>query len=327
MVLNDTEASKVLGNRATDYTFVRASFIRHKSLIQGLGDRSNFTGDGTPCVLVSGQPGKFGDITDCNLAFCREFGYVKKDMFGRNLTTLMPEIYAKHHHDVMQHGEKAEENTDKLVYGLHKNQYIFPAWLRVVDTPNLINGSNYVGLMYADKASANSSVAFVLLDRKFNICAVSTSALTFLELSAQTVKASQIPFAELLPRLREGIDRFTEKSGAEAEYHFPLQPRTDDVLARETMHTREDLGTRVASERWMPVNCYIHEIKMKEKGTIGYCARLSQPEREKGLDTGKVVEKGHPPAFYYAYNFDRNMFMPACLCGDSAYGYLSDCIP
>ena len=59
---------------------------------------STYTADGTPCVYISGENEKLGNILQCNASACRIFGYSKREqIIGHEVEVLMPKIYAKSH--------------------------------------------------------------------------------------------------------------------------------------------------------------------------------------------------------------------------------------
>lgn len=307
-VVNDKENGKILLAKAEDFTLLKANYVKRKHFSSDLQNSDNASADGSPCILVSGQPSKIGVITDCNLSFCRTFGYVKKDLIGRNVTSLMPDVYGKHHQEVMErHAESAEEaddvtNKERMIFALHKNQYIFPAWFRLVATPNLLSNSNYIGLMNIDKTLINASTAFVLLDKRFCICSISSSALLLLELNISIIKKVPIFLTELIPELFEGNEKkFFLKAGCIAKFYF-LRPEVEELAV-----IAEERHRKLASDRFIKVHCQNQEIRMEEIGVVGYCVKITAiNEEELGTD---IIKEPKYKSFQFRYEDQCNKFI------------------
>ena len=130
--------------------------------------------DGTPCISISGQQNNAGIITDCNMSLCRDFGYTKNELKACNISKLMPDIYAKHHQNILikaiqSIGQKESNDyniKDLYVFGKAKNEYIFPLWLKVFALPTLLNNSNFIALMHLDKKSRNILYNFPFVEQK-----------------------------------------------------------------------------------------------------------------------------------------------------------------
>ena len=287
-IVNDKAKSKNFQGKAEDFSGIKSNTTKRLLFTQNMQDGESLTNDGTACVLVNGQASMLGKITDCNLSFSRIFGYNKKEILGNNISKLMPEIYAEHHDEIIQHSLEYGEDTevlsgkDKLVFGKSKNHYIFPVWQRIIATPTLINNNNYIGLMNIDKTFATGSIAFVLLDKNFIICSVSSSAIAILHIDASIIKMENISFYSLVPEMFEkgNFVKFCTKSGSIASYFFP-----------------SEIG--ITGEH-IEIICQAQEIKMGEFGKIGYCIKISIPAQEENdISPGKNLRY---PDFQFRYD-------------------------
>jgi hypothetical protein len=102
--LNDKEMGNEQLAKAKELSVTRvgANFDVNGEGVEGLSGDTN--SDGSPCVFISGEPEKLGQITYCNMSLCKVFGYNKRDaLIGREVEILMPKIYAKNHKKVLEH--------------------------------------------------------------------------------------------------------------------------------------------------------------------------------------------------------------------------------
>ena len=59
-------------------------------------DFSAYSPDGSPCIFISGENERLGQITQCNMSMLKVFGFGKKDdVIGKDVEILMPLIYSR----------------------------------------------------------------------------------------------------------------------------------------------------------------------------------------------------------------------------------------
>ena len=80
-----------------------------------------------------------------NIACAQMFGYLKDDLLGRDfkVNMLMPEVFSEKHDEFLKsfHERNNVETNNlfmkpKLIYGKHKNRYIFPVNLTIRVVPS-----------------------------------------------------------------------------------------------------------------------------------------------------------------------------------------------
>jgi len=315
-VLNDKEAYKTFVAKANDYSLTHANINKYKIFSQSMGDRCNFAADGTACLFISGQQGTLGVISDCNFAACREFGYQKVDLLGKQMSILIPEIAVKYHYDFMRKANKLDA-LDLNVYGLHRTGYIFPIALKIVDSPNLLNGSNFIVMIYIDKASATSEVAHLIVDRNFVIKNISETAASLLELTPQLILHNNILFtylASTLQSLEFDFRKHLDKKGCEITYRYLKNMHSDNATLAEISG---EIRTLISNEYKIPLSdrsiklmCQLIELNMKENGIIGYGVKLWTPQiAHDNMPSIKRNNKYPTNDFEFRYNADFNTFM------------------
>lgn len=144
------------------------------------------SGNGTPCIYVTGDIDKIGFITQCNASSCRLFGFTMAEIRGHNVEKLMPEMYAKRHNKVLEDalGKGAEyiPNKERLVYGRHKSGYIFPVWLQLKMVNTSSSGIQFVALFKTDKKAISSNVAYILINKEKKMQGISSSCMKMMNL-------------------------------------------------------------------------------------------------------------------------------------------------
>jgi two-component system sensor kinase FixL len=92
-------------------------------------------GSGTPCIFINASSDKPGMITNVNMGVAKLFGYPINEVRNHHVEKLMPEIYQKLHHKVVDDAiTKGKENIthkERQIFGRNKNGYIFPVSIQI----------------------------------------------------------------------------------------------------------------------------------------------------------------------------------------------------
>ncbi len=299
-VLNDRDTCALLTKRLKFAGGNKLSINKRKAQAANTSNIEMLSAEGDPCVCVSGQQNKLGIITQCNLAFCRVFGYNKKEMIGLGIAALMPEMYAAFHQEVLLNDlQRSSRETngesfrrDRRVLGKTKAGYVVPLWLSVLSRPTLLNDSNYVGIMHVDKASADSGILYFLLNRQSLVVGISSSAIIVCGLYPYMLRYAKLPFATLCPELNLAA------ASPKAEVRTLLYlPDLGSFEGWNTLHAEdkthgettpgfvvEDFGACASekseeipvikrSELHHPVICQVEPVEISTSGRIGYVVR------------------------------------------------------
>ncbi len=331
-VINDGETGQALLARAKEFVFVK-SHIAGKRQVDAFNS-SKISKDGSPCIVIDSQQGSLGTIIDCNSSLCRTFGYTKKELMGAKLNSLMPEMYAKRHTELlvqdMEYKERSTEGEnwkDVSAFGLNHSGYVFPVTIRLVSSPSFLNNSSYVAVFSVDKQLATSTIAFMLLDTKYAVQYVTSSAITLLNLDRSALTFNAIHVSELLPALftPTNYEKYMSGSGALIEYHLPREDltfsdRTNPLplsILRPKKQTATDIET-TPTPTPMPTGerrellCQLQELKMKKFGTVGYSIRLELPKKETGAESAEPIAVNKvliPKNFQFKYDDVLNKYI------------------
>jgi len=216
MVWNDRESAQLISERAKDSAYSNKYATIFTTHMQ---DISNFSTDGSSCVFMSGdkvflhtqyftKKRTLGRIKNCNLAFCKTFGYFKKELIGLNIKALMPELISEHHDKFIQ------RNLDRIKIscctlasqdihsiGFHKNRYIFPLSIKLLSTPNLLNEMQYIAKVKIDKKQITGTTCYLLCNRRGHVVAISSTCVSMLHISTTTLSNYLIDMNIIAPSL------------------------------------------------------------------------------------------------------------------------------
>ncbi len=226
-VWNDKESASQISERAKDSAYSNKYATIFTTHMQ---DITNFSTDGSSCVFMSGDKRSIGRIKNCNLAFCKLFGYFKKEIIGANIKSLMPELIAEHHDKFIQRNlEKIKisccslATQEKYSIGLHKNRYIFPLSIKLLSTPNLLNEMQYIAKVKIDKKMITGTTCHLLLNRKGHVVSISSSCVNLLHISTNTLSNYIVDMNEMAPSLfnKDLIYNCFHKSGSLIKIYHP----------------------------------------------------------------------------------------------------------
>jgi hypothetical protein len=94
-ILQDRESGQELLQRAKEFANQKQNLLQGG--MEGSTDIHQISSDGTPCIFVSGEPDKLGNVTQTNSGAVRVFGYQSFEMRNQKVERLMPEMYSKNH--------------------------------------------------------------------------------------------------------------------------------------------------------------------------------------------------------------------------------------
>ena len=320
-VLNDTEESAELLARAKDNELAKngllSSMVGNAAAI-GMGDICATMGgaDGTPCIVASGEQGKLGEILQFNLSACRLFGYTKVELAGKKINVLMPEMYAKTHDAILQHGVENVEalglsssKSDKFVLARHKSGYLLPLPLQVRIVISINQGVFFVATFKTDKKGLK--VTYLLLNEQQDVVGVNSKAIESLGLTNHILRNYRISIQTLAPGLQEKpmLAQYQSKNGGNLDLFRPDIASSDAEengkisRANESATTIEPQGKKLrlkASKKSMKMNCIMTEVAYTGRPT-GYILRL-EPAEDAKISIGSLKQGNGQTNFQFAFD-------------------------
>lgn len=186
-------------------------------------------------ITASAQVGRLGVVTSCNANALRMFGYSRRELLGRTLSTLMPEPIASIHGRMMNmyltSGVEHVTSSTRMVFGLHRSNTIFPMYLHV---RSMDTGFGALMLPFV------CSDGFIMFVRKgFLATAMCERSCTLLQVPIEDVQAGQVAVRTFFP----SISMLMRSATAEKSYKkMPTDPHIADDSTVVSAGTRAEDG-------------------------------------------------------------------------------------
>jgi PAS domain S-box-containing protein len=152
-------------------------------------------------VRVSAQAGKVGAVTDANPAALKLFGYGRRELIGRDIATLLPEPIAGVHsaflHKYQATGREVVVNTSRILFGQHRNGYIFPM------SGNVRPMEEGFGGVFEEIATSQAFIIFVGDALKWRVTACCKISGALLGIHANDIRAGSVTADRLVPGLTQ----------------------------------------------------------------------------------------------------------------------------
>ena len=140
--------------------------------------------DDTAVIVISGDQENEGKINKTNSGIALLFGYKAFEVYGHDISILMPHIIGKHHSTFLQNyfisGKERIMNRDCVVFAMKRSGFIFQITLVVKPVPSLREGIQYIGLIRPQ----NKDVEFILMDQEGKIDSLSEGITGLLGISS-----------------------------------------------------------------------------------------------------------------------------------------------
>ena len=174
------------------------------------------------------------------MAFCKIFGYTKKELVGRNIKTLMPKLISEHHDKfVLKNLDRIKISCcstiehDIATFGLHQSKYIFPMAIKLQSAPNLLNDMQYIAKIKTDKKYSSNKVAFVILNKKKEVVEITSSCISMLNISIATLSNYTIDMTTIAPDLvrKEKVQSYLQKGGGRIKIYHPTAEHRQRIFS------------------------------------------------------------------------------------------------
>ena len=189
-------------------------------------------------IIISAQMDKLGIISNLSLGICSLLGYSRGELIGKNVETIMPEIYHKYHKTILmnklnnhkkdnmisQQNNKNYKPTFKDVngFGKNKSRYLVPTSFKVAYLPNEEqNDSFFLAKMATetfDCSNQQNQSCFVLVGPNFIIQNFTANSVSALGLNSNSINNITM---EIIKFIKEYQDEY---------YKLDLEDKNYDQL-------------------------------------------------------------------------------------------------
>ena len=248
-VINDTKNSLYFFKKAKTEEIIQAQAHQENELtLKDMRNITDYASDGSPCIYISANPDRIGEITNLNMSACQIFGYSKNAVLHRNIKAFIPDLIAKNHDRVLKEAEKRDvsyfsKRRNFFTYGRQITGYIIPFFLNVKKVLSFsLQGDQYAGLALPLQSGAKLQEMYMILDTKLNICEITESCYRILRIKKEVIKKQKvninivIPDFPTLEKIEQDLvnspEGYNQLLFREEEYNVFL-PKIDESLKNE----------------------------------------------------------------------------------------------
>ncbi len=242
---------------------------------------------------------------DCSIIQCSNsiiylLGFVKQDLIGKSIETLMPSIYAEDHSKMLagrlkqmhsqltSHKENYRSSDKKQIFILPKTKvgYLIPINARFTVYNDDDFSNTYIIRSKFEAKDTKSIYAFYVLTKDdFSVDSISSSAIN-LGLSMDLLKKYVINM-NVLVRSENNLEaislyeRYTEyeEEPRKITWVMPdiIYPKNDNQRSKE-----EDVNELIKISKTREYLLLISRMKYNEEETLGYCFRFTEVDNKRG---------------------------------------------
>eukprot|EP01022_Parablepharisma_sp_SALTPOND_P016641 TRINITY_DN248_c0_g1_i1.p1 TRINITY_DN248_c0_g1~~TRINITY_DN248_c0_g1_i1.p1 ORF type:complete len:1944 (-),score=172.22 TRINITY_DN248_c0_g1_i1:9089-14920(-) len=185
----------------------------HKSVADDpLNDFELMFAEDTAIIMMNGSPDQLGKIIKTNSGVLKLFGYNQFEIYGNDVSIIMPGIFARHHAKFMQRyfetGKQFLIQTERVLYALHRNNYLFCISIVVKPVPSLASAlPQYIALI----RQINKDFDYIITDENGKIDSISMGIYHMYNLSSSFIKENHIYIQLICPELADPVSFVDDK--------------------------------------------------------------------------------------------------------------------
>ena len=271
------------------------------------------------------------------------FGYAKEELCGKNMSLLMPDLYAKRHADVLRSKKGFQMGKDDIfILCQHRCKYIFPGYLKILRMANMLNSFTYVAAITEKTAFTDSSKTYVLLNPELSIVGLSSRTLphlpdyigawTMLGITNSWIKEGELNLTAVCPAITaKTLRKYMNKAWSEVDYVYPRRKVDANELIMEEPRESENVSlspySPISDHTLRPSGSPSHAmmqgrtrlkftagtITMLGDELLGYYGIFSaceeQPESGDQSGTGKLDKANKASDFQFRFDQNQHIFV------------------
>ncbi|KAL4506973.1 hypothetical protein ABPG72_001394 [Tetrahymena utriculariae] len=208
-IIHDKDGAFTILKRLVDINFKN----QNSNKISNFLDLST---DSRPSIVISAEDDSFGLVANINLAAASLSGYNKMEILNRNVSALMPQMYARYHDQFLESYLATLEprilNVERILSMKSKQGYISPLIVLVRHVPSLIHGLQFVSTFRINKNL--KEVCQLIVNKDGNIDNIGSSCINILRIDIKKLNKKDIPITSIIPSYWDNLKGFQDKHGA-----------------------------------------------------------------------------------------------------------------
>ncbi len=195
-----------------DYIERAVSINLHKSVADDMNNEFDIMfAEDTAIIVINGCPEFLGKITKTNSGVFKLFGYNPYEIYGNDVSILMPGLFAQQHskfmHRYFESGRQLLIQSENMLFAMHRNNYLICVSVVIKPVASLVSAvPNYIGLL----RQIQKEFDFVLTDKHGKIDAISMGIYHTYNITANFIKENQIYIHLICPDLADPT-QYTEQ--------------------------------------------------------------------------------------------------------------------
>ncbi|EAS00830.2 PAS domain S-box protein (macronuclear) [Tetrahymena thermophila SB210] len=265
-IFNDKKQGMELLEKAAK---LENSYHNKKDLSVNYASDLNIDGQEDGMIFMTMEEDKIGQILTLNLSCSSMFGYSKTELLNKNVNILMPQIYQKHHEDILKRYVETNESTfinkDKQVYGKNKSGYIFPVIIHIKPIFHALkDGMEFLGIFRKEKNVKNFAYALATYDNQ--IRDISSSCLNILGIDHKTISLQTVNLQNIITDILSEKEQYMQKVGKQKEYTFPKISEDQVIFNKGSLTVK--------------LNVWLQEVSFKVKSNAGYILKVESVQKK-----------------------------------------------
>jgi len=185
----------------------------HKSVADDpINDFELMFAEDTAIIMMNGSAEQLGKIVKTNSGVMKLFGYNQFEIYGNDVSIIMPGIFAKQHTKFMQRyfetGKQYVISNERVLYALHRNGYLFCISIVVKPVPSLtVALPQYIALI----RQINKDYDYIITDSEGKIDSISIGIYHMYNINCSFIKENHIYIQLICPELADPVSFIDEK--------------------------------------------------------------------------------------------------------------------
>ena len=155
-------------------------------------------------IIAFGSKLRFSIISSVSNGIKKVFGYQATALKGKKVTSLMPEIIAKHHNMMVKHNCKEKYMKGETIlssFGLNRNGFIFPIKVKRQQAITLKFGLLLISNIQVDSSLAEHN--FILTDENGKLEGISKEVSEYLGITPENLREKEVNIKDICPTINE----------------------------------------------------------------------------------------------------------------------------